>query len=109
MYEIDGIVYAGEKGNHKQYIRIEGVKPLNDYKLLLEFNTLELKIFDMSNFLEQGVFKTLKDKALFDKVYLYHGVPTWLNGTIDVDPEVLYEQGVKTETPFHNEENLNLD
>ena len=43
MYIVDGIAYAGDR---KPVIRISGVRPLEDYKLWLRFNTGETKIFD---------------------------------------------------------------
>ena len=36
MYIIDGIAYAGEK---TKPIKVSGVRPLDDFKLWLRFNT----------------------------------------------------------------------
>jgi hypothetical protein len=36
----------------------------------------------------------LKDKDLFNSVYVDYGVTVWNEGTIDIAPEFLYEHGV---------------
>jgi hypothetical protein len=38
-----------------------------------------------------------KDKNVFSNVSLDHGVPVWMNGEIDIAPEVLYYDGVSTQ------------
>ena len=39
------------------------------------------------------------DLAVFKDVYIDYGVPTWLDGEIDIAPEVLYEKSVPAESP----------
>jgi hypothetical protein len=91
MYEKNGIYYAGEPGNHKQLIAVRGVRPLDDYKLWLRFSTNEEKIYDVAPLLDSPVFRPLKDKAVFNSVYLDYATVVWNNGEIDIDPECLYE------------------
>jgi hypothetical protein len=75
------------------YLSVIEVKPLNNYKLELVFENKERKIFDMVPFLERGIFKELKDKNLFKRVKVSFDTIEW-PGEIDVDPEMLYEDGI---------------
>ena len=43
-------------------------------------------MFDMSKYLERGMFKRLKDTSVFNAVRLVFGAPTW-PGNIDIAPE----------------------
>jgi hypothetical protein len=67
---------------------------MDDYKLKAEFINGEIKVYDFSLQLDFPAFQPLKDKKIFSKVSLDHGVPVWLDGEIDIAPEVLYYDGV---------------
>ena len=99
MYIKNGIAYAGEP---KPLLKVSGVRPLENYKLWIRFKTGEAKIFDFSPELNCPGFLPLKDKAVFDSVYIDYGVTVWNNGDIDIAPEYLYEHGV----PFSDEINI---
>ena len=90
MYIIDDIAYAGGTPT----IRVVSVHPLDNYKLRLQFNTNEEKIYDLVPLLATPVFAPLKDKVLFQNVRLDHGIPVWLDGEIDLAPEKLYTDGI---------------
>lgn len=94
MYVVDGIAYAGEK--HPP-IQVCGVRPLNDFRLWVRFTTGEQKIFDCKPLLHFPAFAPLSDPSVFQGVYLDYGVTVWNDGDIDIAPETLYEQGVKTD------------
>lgn len=49
--------------------KIEKVKPLEDYVLLLTFDNGEIKKYSMSNELT-GIFSVLKRKEKFDQVFI---------------------------------------
>jgi len=49
-------------------IRIKTVKPLQEYKLLIVFENNEERICDISQFLNVGSFKELRNEALFNQV-----------------------------------------
>ena len=91
MYVVNGIVYAGEQA---PALAISGVRPMEDYKLWVRFNTGEAKVFDFKPLLGKAAFAPLADTATFRNVYIDYGVPVWNNGDIDIAPETLYEQGV---------------
>jgi hypothetical protein len=93
MYVIDGIAYAGKA---KKPITVISVRPLEDYKIWLRFSTGELKTFDFTPLLNSVGFQPLKDKTLFNSVYIDYGIPVWSDGAIDIAPEYLYENGICT-------------
>lgn len=90
MYIANGIAYAGTQ---TPALKVCGIRPLDNYKLWLRFNTSEIKVFDCSNMLDKPAFSPLKDIELFKSVYIDYGVPVWCDGDIDISPEYLYEQG----------------
>ena len=91
MYIMNGIAYAGEQ---KPPMKVVGVKPLEDKRLWVRFNTGEAKIFDFKLLLEKPAFAPLADDEIFKGVYIDYGVTVWNNGEIDIAPEYLYENGV---------------
>ena len=72
------------------YLAVKDVKAMDNYKLILTFENNEKKLFDMTPYLELGVFKTLKDENLFKTVKVSFDTIEWSNGA-DIDPETLYE------------------
>lgn len=69
------------------------VRPLSDYRLLLEFDNGEKRISDIKPLLAKPIFSFLKDTAYFNSVYLEYGAVTWkdCNGNeIDICPDKLY-------------------
>jgi hypothetical protein len=73
------------------YLSIIEVKPLKNYEIELTFENNEVKIFDVKDYLETGIFKKLKDKKLFNQVRILFDSIAWPGG-IDLDPEILYEK-----------------
>jgi len=74
------------------YLSVVSVKPIDGYRLFLEFENGEQKVFDMSKYLEIGKFKELKDLKLFSDVRVSFDTIEWGNG-LDLDPEILYRDG----------------
>jgi len=91
MYELNGIVYAGDPA---PILQVSGVRPLDDYRLWIRFSTGEAKIYDCKPLLDRPAFLPLKDVEAFRSVYIDYGVPVWQDGEIDLAPEELYENGV---------------
>jgi len=54
----------------KMYPAVISVNALENYKLMLIFDTSETKIFDMLPYLNIGRFTELRDKTLFSNVYI---------------------------------------
>ncbi len=73
------------------YLSVKNVTPLEKYKLLLQFENDEERIFDVSPYLELGKFTELKDISLFNSVKVNFDTIEWANN-LDLDPELLYEK-----------------
>jgi hypothetical protein len=95
MYVIDDIAYAGEKS---PAVQVKSVRPLDNYRLWVRFNTNEVKLFDFSPLLDFPAYAPLKDKAVFNSVYVDYGVPVWNDGEIDIAPEQVYAKGISAES-----------
>lgn len=76
------------------YASVTSVKPLNDYKLLLEFDNEEKRIFDVLPYLSIGKFRELRDTALFNSVTIKFDSIEWANH-LDMDPEFLYQKSIE--------------
>jgi hypothetical protein len=91
MYIVDDIAYAGEK---EPLLKVVGIRPMDDYMLWLRFSNNEERLYDVKPLLEYPVFKRLCHREVFTSVYLDFGVPTWLDGEIDIAPESLFENSI---------------
>lgn len=69
--------------------KINKVETLEDYELLLYFETGEKKIYDMKKNLKYECFKKLKDEKLFKTVRPAGITIEWATGE-DVNPDDLY-------------------
>ena len=69
------------------------VVPQPSYRLLLEFENHEKRLFDMSPYLVIGVFRNLNDASLFKAARIEGGTVAW-PGEIDIAPETLYLESV---------------
>ena len=87
MFELDGFVYGGCPTDT---IKITEVKPLDDMIMIITFSSGEQRLFD-ATVLEGPVFEKLRDKEIFKKCSLEHGVVTWMNGDVDCAPEYMYK------------------
>ena len=76
------------------YLAVKKVKPYPGYKLILTFENGEERLFDMSPYLDLGIFKELKDLNMFNTVRVSFDTIEWANEA-DFDPEALYEKSVK--------------
>lgn len=74
--------------------RILKVKALDDYKIQLQYETGEVKIYDMAELLNTCEFyKNLKDKEKFKKISIVGLTLQWENGE-DIAPELLYNDSI---------------
>ena len=84
------------------YPSIKSVKPLSEYRLEIEFDTGEIKVFDMKPYLAIGMFQKLRDETIFRTVHTSFDTIEWENG-IDFDPEVLYSNSATiTKTKYES-------
>ena len=63
-------------------IKVTQCEPMPGYKLKVTCSDGATGIFDMSRYIDRGMFKPLKDPQTFDRVRLAFGVPSW-PGDID--------------------------
>lgn len=56
---------------------VKNVEPLDDYKLKLLFTNGDLEVFDVSPYLDKGIFCELKDDAYFKRVKVVSGAVEW--------------------------------
>jgi hypothetical protein len=70
---------------------VTAVRVLTDYQLELEFNTGEVRVFDVRPYLERGVFQRLKEPTLFSQAFLAGDTVCW-PGELDIAPETLYDR-----------------
>ena len=69
--------------------RVKSVQPKDFYKLFITFENGEKGIFDVSPYLNRGIFSQLKDKHIFNSVKPFLGSIQWKNG-LDLCPDTLY-------------------
>jgi len=97
MYVLDGICYPGDPPAPPYYPQVVGVRALQNHRLWTRFSNGEQRIYAMQHLLDGPVFQPLKDPEVFREVYIDYNVPTWLDGTVDIDPETIYEKGINPE------------
>lgn len=77
------------------WIEITEANYLGGYKMSLLFNNGQKRVFDFSPLIEQyPVFRPLKNLDVF-KAFTITDTLEWANGTIDIAPEYIYENGIK--------------
>lgn len=67
--------------------------PQADHRLLLEFDNGETRIFDLTPYLDKGVFRALRDGAEFAQARVVDGSIEW-PGEIDLSYDTLYLRSV---------------
>ena len=72
-------------------------KACDDFTLLLTFENGERRWFNFLPYLSKRPFVPLREPTLFRQVAVRHGTITWLGGSIDFDPETLYEKSTAVE------------
>lgn len=72
--------------------RVKHVKPNTDYTLTLTFQNGEVKVFDVTPYLDKGIFQELRERRLFNSVRPFLGSIQWQNGQ-DFCPDMLYMEG----------------
>lgn len=82
------------------YARITDVQATDDYKLILTFEDMERRLFDIKPYLTIGRFAELRDIKVFKRVGVAFDTVEWQNG-LDLDPEFLYAKSVKMSEAVH--------
>jgi len=69
------------------------VKPLSDYPIYVEIEDGRKGIFDLTPYLDHGVFRELRDVHYFNQVGILFGAVTWPHEQ-DIAPETLLAEMV---------------
>ncbi len=69
------------------------VLPRDNFLLELWFNTGEHRLFDMTPYLDRGVFIKLKDPEKFKQAYVAFDTVCWPDN-LDIAPETLYDKSI---------------
>jgi hypothetical protein len=72
--------------------RIKAAEAVDDYCVRLFFDNGEQKLFDMTPYLNKGVFRELADPVYFRSVRVSGGSICWPHEQ-DLCPDTLYEKG----------------
>ena len=72
--------------------KVKSVRPLPGYKLDLVFENGQRRLFDLTPYLEMGVFKQLKDPSQFQSARAVAGSVEWTGG-VDLSYDTLYLEG----------------
>jgi Protein of unknown function (DUF2442) len=68
------------------FVKVVKLKPQDGYRLWVRFSDGSEGIRDYTDMIEEGgpMVEPLRDQAVFNKVFISYGVPSWPNG-FDVD------------------------
>lgn len=69
--------------------RVTNVRPNSNYTITLTFANGEVRRFDVSPYLDKGIFRELKDLQVFNTVKPFLGSIQWQGGQ-DFCPDTLY-------------------
>ena len=69
-----------------------------DFTLVLEFENRERRSFNMAAYMDQKPWARLKSGNAFHGAFVENGTVAW-PGTIDIDPETLYDLSVPLNDP----------
>ena len=89
---------SAERENHRPQGNtlkwVTAARVVGDYLLELDFNDGRRVVFDCQPLINQyKLFAPLRDKDVFARFALDGWTVTWLDGTVDIAPEHLYELG----------------
>ncbi len=73
------------------YWDVKTVKPLPDFRIYVEIENGRKGIFDLTPYLDHGVFRELRGVHYFNRVGILFGAVTWPNAQ-DIAPETLLSE-----------------
>ena len=77
----------------QMFLEITEAKYLNDFRMLVSFNNGESRLFDFATIVDRyPIFAPLRDKDTLKQFHISDTLE-WCNGTIDIAPEYIFEQG----------------
>jgi hypothetical protein len=79
------------------YWDVKTVKPLPDYRIYVEIEDGRKGIFNLTPYLDHGVFRELKDLHYFNQVGILFGAVTWPHHQ-DIAPETLLAEMIPADS-----------
>ena len=77
-----------------QYPKVEYIKPIANYQLLVRFSNQVIKLYDCSSLLEQPPFSSIRHQALFQAVQIDKGgYGIFWNEELDLSESELWIHG----------------
>jgi hypothetical protein len=76
-------------------------KPLPNFRIYVEIEDGRKGVFDLSPYLDRGVFRELRDIHYFNRVGILFGAVTWPNEQ-DIAPETLLSEMIPVESTASN-------
>lgn len=73
------------------YWDVKIVKPLPNFRIYVEIEDGRKGIFDLTPYLDHGIFRELRNVAYFNQVGILFGAVTWPNEQ-DISPETLLSE-----------------
>ena len=73
--------------------KVTSVSALTSYRLRLNFTNGEQRVFDVSPYLDKGVFRQLRESSRFESAKVVAGSVEW-PGEIDLSYDTLYLDSV---------------
>lgn len=83
------------------YWDVKTVKPLPNFRIYVEIEDGRKGIFDLSPYLDRGIFRELRNVHYFNQVGILFGAVTWPNEQ-DIAPETLLSEMLPVESTASN-------
>ena len=75
--------------------RVSTVNPTDDYKLELEFDDGQRRVYDCTHLHDFGVFRELREIAYFKRARVLDGTVVWPHEQ-DICPDTLYLESLRS-------------
>ena len=72
--------------------RVTHIRPLKDYRLDITFDSGERRRFDLTPYLDRGIFVRLRNRSVFHAARVVAGSVEWPGG-LDLSYDTLYLEG----------------
>ncbi len=83
------------------YPKVRAVEPLADKKLLVRFETGDVRVYDCHPLLNEAAFRALADEGFFRQVYPDpHGYAVIWSDEVDLAESELWTNGKPAEHPY---------
>ena len=75
------------------YIGVKKILSITEYSITIEFTNGDIKVVELSPYLNKGLFIELTNPELFATAHVSFDAIEWSNGA-DIDPEFLFDIGL---------------